>query len=176
MRISRDNWIILGMLLVVTATYVLVINRWQSSVLEDVRAQAATRERQLDRDRAKASRVLPMVRQIETMKQRYNKDWDRRLPQRQELAGFLREISSNLAEEKLINQMIRPGHPTSGPLYNVLPITMAFEGNFLSLAGFLRRVDEMTRLTRIEQLKIGPKKGSPDLQMEVGMNIYFTEQ
>lgn len=176
MRVSRDNWIVLGILVVVTATYLLVVNEWQSSALESVRAETAQRERQLSGDGDKASRVLPMVRQIEEMKQRYNKDWDRRLPQRQELAGFLREISSNLAEEKLTNQMIAPGQPTRSPLYHVLPITMKFEGSFLSLAGFLRRVDEMTRLTRIEQLKIAPKKNSPHLQMEVGMNIYFTEQ
>jgi len=117
-----------------------------------------------------------MMREIEHMKQRYNSDWNRRLPASQELAGFLREISANLAEENLSRPMIAPGDPTRGSLYNVLPITMKFEGDFLSLAAFLRRVDGMTRLTRIEQLSIRPETTGSGMAIVLGMNIYFTEQ
>ncbi|KPK86305.1 MAG: hypothetical protein AMJ81_01625 [Phycisphaerae bacterium SM23_33] len=176
MRVARESLIALGVLAAATAGYVLVAYRWQSSTLAELRTRATQRERRLADDAARASRVPPLMREVEAMKQRYNKDWDRRLPKRKELAGFLREIASNLAEENLQNQMIAPGAPTRGQLYNVLPITMKFEGDFLSLAGFLRRVDGMTRLTRIEQLKIQPKTDSGNLQIELGMNIYFTEQ
>jgi Tfp pilus assembly protein PilO len=118
----------------------------------------------------------PMIRQIESMKRRYNKDWDRRLPERKELAGFLREIASNLAQEDLSNEMIQPGNPSRSPLYNCLPITMKFEGDFLSLANFLRRVDGMTRLTRVEHLSIQRGDDHRKLPITLGMNIYFTEQ
>ena len=37
MRLSRDNWIVLGILAVVTVTYVLVIYRWQVRRLEGLR-------------------------------------------------------------------------------------------------------------------------------------------
>ena len=176
MRLPRDSLIVLGILVVISATYLLVVYRSQAKCLGGLRTQSAERKRQLDADAARASRVPPMLREVESMKQRYNKDWDRRLPRRIELSGFLREISANLAEEKLLNQMTAPGDPSRGPLYNVLPITMKFEGDFLALAGFLKRVDAMTRLTRIEQLKIQPNPGSKNLAIEVGMNIYFTEQ
>jgi len=176
MRFGRDSWIVLGILAAMTSTYTLVVYRSQSSLLTRVRTRASEQKRRLEADAVKTSRVPLMVREVDAMKRRYNKDWDRRLPQRKELAGFLRELSSNLAQEKLVNQMIAPGHPTRGPLYNVLPITMKFEGSFLALAGFLQRVDNMTRLTRIEQLKIDPRSDSDDLAIELGMNIYFTEQ
>ena len=52
---------------------------------------------------------------------------------------------------------------------------MKFEGSFLELAGFLERVDRMTRLTRVEQLSIAPKGEGDLLAIELGMNIYFTE-
>ncbi|HET6428446.1 MAG TPA: type 4a pilus biogenesis protein PilO [Phycisphaerae bacterium] len=176
MRFSRDNWIVLGILTVILVTYVAVVHRWQSSCLEDLQGKIAARKRQHEADAAKAARVAPMMREIQAMKHRYNNDWNRRLPESQELAGFLREISANLAEEKLSRPMIAPGDPSRGSLYNVLPITMKFEGDFLSLAGFLRRVDGMTRLTRIEQLSIHPQQESNDLAIVLGMNIYFTEQ
>ena len=176
MHVSRDNWIVLGILAVLVVTYVAVVYRWQDSRMDRLRNSIAERKRQHQADAAKADRVAPMMREIQAMKQRYNNDWNRRLPESQELAGFLREISANLAAEKLSRPMIAPGDPSRGSLFNVLPITMKFEGDFLSLAGFLRRVDGMTRLTRIEQLSIHPRQQGDDLAIVLGMNIYFTEQ
>ena len=176
MRLTKDNWIVLGVLAVVTVAYFLVVYRAQSSSLAEVRASTAQTKRDLEQSVSKAAQVPPMLRQIEAMKQRYNKDWDRRLPQRQELAGFLREISQHLSEEQLSNGTIKPGDPTRGPLYHRLPISMTFEGTFLSLARFVKRVDEMTRLTRIDRFEIEPGQGDGGLSMEVGMNIYFTEE
>jgi len=174
-RLSRDNLIVLGILAVVVLTYSLVVYRAQSKSLDAAQVEMAERQRQLEANTRQATRVPPMIRQIEKMKQRFNQDWHRRLPQRQELAGFLREISSNLAQENLSNQMIQPGNPGRGRLYNRLPITMNFEGDFLALAGFLGRVDKMTRLTRIEKLIIQPARLGDGLSVELGMNIYFTD-
>lgn len=174
-RPSRDNLIVLGIVAVIVVTYMVVIYRWQSNSLDEVRGRIAEGERLLEVNGQKATRVPAMIRQVDRMKQRFNKDWDRRLPQRTELAGFLHEISANLAQERLFNQMIQPGNPTRGPLYNRLPITMTFEGDFLALARFLRRVDQMARLTRVEKLSIEPAVGSEELSIELGMNIYFTE-
>jgi len=176
MRMSRDNLIVLGILFVVTVTYLLVIYRSQSAALNEARERRQQMKRRLEADSRTASQLAPMLREIQAMRQRYNKDWDRKLPQRQELAGFLREISGNLARHRLSNQMIEPGNPKQGPLYNCLPITMSFEGDFLALAGFLQEVDRMTRLTRIESLRIQSSKDSEDLSIKLGMNIYFTEQ
>ena len=174
-RPSRDSLIVLGILTVIVVTYMAVIHRWQSNSLDGVRGRIAEGERLLQANGQKATHVPAMIRQVERMKQRFNKDWDRRLPQGTELDGFLREIYANLAQERLFNQVMRPGDPTRGPLYNRLPITMTFEGDFLALARFLRRIDTMARLTRVEKLIIQPAGGGNELSIELGMNIYFTE-
>ena len=177
MFFSRDNLIVLGILTVISITYFAVVYRTQSAAAEDISSQAAEAERLIDANAVQASRVPPMLRQIEQMKQRYNdKDWDRRLPDRQELAGFLRDIASGLSQEKLTNQFIQPGNPSQSPLYNCLPITLKFEGDFLALARFLKRIDGMARLTRIECLAINAGEDTEKLEIEMGMNIYFTEQ
>ncbi len=177
MRLTRDNLVVLSIVVVVSAVYFFVIYRQQSKVLQQVHSAMAVRTRQMEADSQKAARVPPIVREIERMKQRYGKDtWERRLPQQQELAGFLKEISANLGKERLANQIIQPGNPSRAALYNCLPITMKFEGDFLALAGFLRSIDSMTRLTRVERLAIEPRKDGRDLAVELGMNIYFTEQ
>jgi len=175
MRWKRDNLIVLGIVVVLTATYMLVVYRSQSGSLTAIKAESAQTQRRLEADAVKALPLPHMAREIAALRKRYEKDWRRRLPRRQELAGFLREISTNLSEAKLANQIIQPGVPTRGLLYHCLPITMKFEGGFLALAGFLRRVDGMTRLTRIDQLAINPAGGGKELTIELGMNIYFTE-
>lgn len=175
LHLDRDNLVMLGILAVVGAAYVAVVHRWQSRSMEQVQARSAQLRRQLEAESGKAMRVPPMVREIEALKQHYG-NWDRRLPQRKELAGFLREIGANLESERLSRPAIMPGDPTRGPLYNRLPIKMKFEGDFLALGGFLRRVDGMTRLTRVDELVIQPKPEGDSLAVEMGMNIYFTEQ
>ncbi len=179
MLLSRDNLIVLGILTVITITYFAVVYRIQSAAADEVSSQRVEVERRLQIDSEQASRVPPMLRQIEKMKRHYNdKDWGQRLPERRELAGFLHEIASGLSQEKLTNQFIQPGNPSQSPLYNCLPITLRFEGDFLSLTRFLKRVDGMTRLVRIERLEIEPGEDTHAqiLQIEMGMNIYFTEQ
>ena len=184
MLLSRDNMIVTGILTVITITYFAVVYRTQSASADDVSSQRIEIKRHIETDSELASRVSPMTRQIEDMKQRYNnEDWGQRLPERQELAGFLREIASGLSQEKLVNQFIQPGNPSQTPLYNCLPITLRCEGDFLSLARFLKRIDGMTRLVRIERLTIKSSDDaqhkvsqSGNLQIEMGINIYFTEQ
>jgi Tfp pilus assembly protein PilO len=175
--LSRDNLVVLGILTVITITYFAVVYRIQSAAADDVSSQRIEIKRHIETDSEMASRVSPMMRQIEKMKQRYNdEDWGHRLPERQELAGFLHEIASGLSQEKLINQFIQPGNPSQTSLYNCLPITLRCEGNFLSLARFLKRIDGMTRLVRVERLAIELGEDTQKLQIEMGMNIYFTEQ
>jgi Tfp pilus assembly protein PilO len=145
---------------------------------------------------------------------------DRRLPRQKELGGFLKEISTILEEgdsgeattlpanpgtnndwegvasaggSKLAVQLIEPGSPTRGELFNTLPITMRFRGTYRQACCLMKRLEQMERLTRIQKLSIkktcldeqassdrdtpagtSPKSGY-GMDVEIQMNIYFTE-
>ena len=174
---SRDNLIVLGIMAVIATTYFTVVHRIQSASARTVSDRTLEVKRLMETELAQANRVPSMIREIEQMKRRYNEqEWGRRLPERQELSGFLRDIASGLSQEKLSNQFIQPGNPYQTPRYNCLPITLRFEGDFLSLARFLKRIDGMARLTRIEHMAISSGQAGEKLEIEMGMNIYFTEQ
>ncbi|MDY7009242.1 MAG: type 4a pilus biogenesis protein PilO [Planctomycetota bacterium] len=161
----------------ITTTYFAVVYRAQSAVAENISARTAEVKNLLETDAAQSCRVPQMLREIKQMKHRCNeKDLNRRLTERQELEGFLHEITSGLSGEKLSIRSIHPGNPSSNPRYNRLPITLKFEGDFLTLGRFLNRIDDMTRLTRIERLAISSDHNNENLEIEMGMNIYFTEQ
>ena len=130
----------------------------------------------METDDVNAKVVPQMVQQIEGLKRRYQ-GFERRLPRRKELGGFLHEITSVLASEKLHNQLTEPGSPKREAFFHTLPIIMRFQGSYLSLASLLKRIDGMERLTRVQKLSIsrGSTDKQEDLNIELQLNIYFKE-
>lgn len=175
MRMTRDNWIVLGILLAVVATFAGVAFYPQQRKLGHVRQEIVRADQQLVADRQAVACVPEMVQQVDELKRRF-KNFDRRLPAQQELSEFLKEISTTVLAERLENQVIQPGNPTRGDLYNRLPILLQFEGGFQGLANFLSKLDQMERLTQIESIVVRPVKPESDrLKVEMKVNIYFTE-
>ena len=173
-RILKESWLVLGLLVGAVTASIMLVYVPQGRKFDSLRAAIASREVELAAKATKAAVVPELLCQVESMKQRY-KDFHRRLPQRQELGGFLREISHRLGREDLSNQLIEPGNPAREELFHTLPIIMRFKGSYLSLASLLERIDRMERLTRVQRLKIAGQKKGRDLDIELQMNIYFTE-
>jgi type IV pilus assembly protein PilO len=126
---------------------------------------------------AKTVAVVPrFLAQIAEMRKRY-RNFNRRLPARQELGGFLRDISAHLGDEEFSDQLIEPGSPTREDLFHTLPIIMRFRGSYLTSVDFFKRIDEMERLTRIQKLKMTRllDKDDSKLEIELQLNIYFSE-
>ncbi len=174
-RLKLENWIAAGILVVACAAATLFAYRPQGRKLQAIQSQAALQQSDLAKDLERALFVPQMMREVKALKARYS-GFDRRLPQRKELAGFLREITSIFASEELSNLSTEPGSPTREELYHTLPIIMKFQSSYLSLATLLERIDKMERLTRVQKLSIA-KSGEKDddLKIELRMNIYFKE-
>jgi len=172
---GRDSLMVVGILVVVTGSMMAFVYLPQQRRMEDIRTRIATQKETLKSDVQKASVLPDMIRQVREMKERY-RDVNRKVPARTELGGFLREISGNLAVESLTNQLIEPGNPAHEELFNTLPIIMKFRGSYLALASFLTRMDKMERLARVQKLGIDSDSKSSDLNIEVQMNIYFTDR
>ena len=170
----RDSWIVLGIVALLGTAATGLVYQPQRKTLRRLQSDIATRRNSLKAESQKAAIVPDMLRRIHEMKSRY-KDFDRRLPKQKELGGFLREISRNLAAEKLTDLLINPANPSREELFHMLPIVMRFKGGYLSLTSFLGRVAEMERLTRVRNLHatVEPKDGYLDIELQ--MNIYFTE-
>ena len=179
MRIAKDSWIVLGILAAMVAGAVLFVYRGQGKRLDDFKTRITATRATLKTQGQTVAIVPELIKQVGAMRARY-KDFDRRLPVRQELGGFLRNISAHLGDEKFSDQLIEPGSPTREDLFHTLPIIMRFKGSYLTSVDFFKRIDEMERLTRIQKLKIArkPAKGGEDdskLDIELQLNIYFTE-
>jgi Tfp pilus assembly protein PilO len=179
-QITRDNLIVTGVLLGVVAATTALVYMPQKKTLHQLQTRIARQEIHLVDNAGRASSVPSLLRHVQAMKKRYS-NFDRRLPEQQELGGFLREISGNLSEERsLSNQLIEPGNPSRSKLFHTLPIILRFQGSYLSLASFLKRMEQTERLTQVEKLSItscspAPAGTTQGVDIELLMNIYFTE-
>ena len=60
-----------------------------------------------------------------------------------------------LEEDRRPGELCRePGVPNRTDLYTEWPIALKFEGDFNSVFAFLRRTEEMSRLTQVKSMKV----------------------
>ena len=175
-KLSKDNMTMLAILCVMLAVSALVLYWPQSRAMEEVRRQIEMEKSTTSTYAAQVAVVPDLRRQVEEMKS-HLKDLDRRMPKQKELGGFLTEISENLEKERLDSRGIEAGGTAKEEAFHTLPITMKFQGNYLSLASFLKRIDSMERLTRVQKLHITVDNKSPEPKINcvLRLNIYFTE-
>jgi Tfp pilus assembly protein PilO len=174
-RLSRESWVMLAVAAMLVMAAVVWVYRPQGRRLKQLRTQITVQKLAMESDAKKAAVVPEMLRKVQEMKGRY-KDFDRRLPRSKELGGFLQEITQIQSGSQLSEARMETGNPASEELYNTMPIRMRFRGSYLALADFLKSIDRMQRLTRVQRLVILSPKGDGDaLEIELLMNIYFTK-
>ena len=177
---TRNNFVVLAILAVVIAAAMVLVYIPQQRELTRLRKATSQEKVRMSENASLCAAVPAMIRQVQDLKKCYS-NFDQRLPKQIELGGFLREISGDLSQESLVNHLIEPGSPRRSDLFHTLPITLRFRGTYLSLVSFLKRLSEMERLTQVERITISnkgeaPKPGAPwSLDIELLMNIYFTE-
>lgn len=171
-RSIRKNWVILLVTVVMLTATSAAVFYPQHRELKELNARIDAHREVLDRDLEAAYRLPELIDEVEDMKRRY-RNFDRRLPKRQELGEFLREITLNLPAEELISDRIEPGNPKREERFQTMPIRMRLRGRYLSLVKFLQRIEEMERLARVDKLSMEAKSDTEELTIDMRMNIYF---
>lgn len=171
----KETIAVLGLVAALAIGAAVFVYLPQKRKLHEIRAQIAAQKIRMESVSAEARVVPGMVRQVQSMKARY-KGFDRKLPKSRELFGFLEKIGKHLEDAKLSSEGIQPDRPVREGLFHTLPIIMRCQGHYLELTRFLTEIDKMERLTRVQKLLIRAGPNMSDLNIEVHMNIYFTEQ
>ena len=177
---TRNNFIVLAILAAIISAAMVLVYIPQQQELTRLRTAISRENVRMSENARLCSGVPAMIRQVQDLKKCYV-NFDQRLPKQIELGGFLREISGDLSQENLVNQLIEPGNPRRSELFHTLPITLRFRGTYLSLASFLKRLSQMERLTQVERITVSNKGEPPklgeswNLDIELLMNIYFVE-
>jgi Tfp pilus assembly protein PilO len=146
--------------------------------LDALDMQIGSKRRDLSSNRARVQILPDVLVAVNDMRNRLER-FDKKLPKAPELHAFINSITEVSSEAGLRNKWtVEPGVPLRSDLYAAWPIALKFEGDFRSVFNFLRRAEEMQRLTRVKGLKVRQLDGagkSGQVQVELSMHIYFAE-
>jgi Tfp pilus assembly protein PilO len=143
--------------------------------LDQLKAEIADRSRQLEQNQGRAQNLPILALEVDRLRTKLER-FNKKLPKTPELGEFILDLtrhSEKSAVRKLVHQ---PGTVRKLDLYGEIPITMSFEGDFQNVFDFLRKLEEMPRLTRVRNLSVRCRDGKAGLvDVNMAMNIYFSE-
>jgi Tfp pilus assembly protein PilO len=96
-----------------------------------------------------------------------------RVPREARVPEFLHEVSAVLADEETTRRELIPGAARSQGDYEELPITITFESSFAGAFRTLSRIEQLTRLSRVDSVKMTSAAGGTGLvRVELKLVIF----
>jgi len=168
----RAQWALGALMLALLGSFYVLGYRPQSARLRQMQSQISQRQYDLRENQAK-TRVLPAVASdVKNLRQQL--DESKTLPAQQEWPQFMKDVTALGQKCSLHSLTFKQGIPSRGDLFSELPTNLSFEGDYVDAFNFLRKTEEMQRLTRIRNMSIKAKEGEPgSVQVQISMNIYF---
>ncbi len=101
--------------------------------------------------------------------------FERKLPNAREVEVILREIWEIARSENLKPKSIVPDRSIDAAEYNELPIKVEIVGDFDGYYSFIKRIEELPRITKMPKIKIIKvnNKGGGDVRTELRLSIFF---
>ena len=133
--------LVVGVLVYAAAGYLLVISP-QRSKSSDLQKQIEQTQEQIDQYRAQARQAAntPPIRVADLFR------LEKAMPNEVDMAGIVLELSRIARDTGITFESITPQGPTAGTGYQVLPVTLAFDGNYFELSDFLYRLRSLVRV------------------------------
>jgi Tfp pilus assembly protein PilO len=100
--------------------------------------------------------------------------FDEAVPQDQRIGVFLEHLDQLARETGLTGKSVKPAAPIAGAHVACLPIDVNVTGQFAALHEFLRRVEALPRVARIQRLELaGSENAGDELAAALTMHVYF---
>jgi len=145
----------------------------------DLQMEINHKRRQLNDNNTQVAVLPALIEAVNELQKRLEK-YDKQLPRQQELDRFIKDINTMVHNASLRRVDVRPSvMPIRSPLFAEQPVSLKFEGDFMSVFSFLRQTEQMQRLTRVKELKLknNDRAGkSGQVEVELSMNIYFSAE
>ena len=93
------------------------------------------------------------------------------VPETTEIAELLRQLSSRLEQQQVVEQELLTRSIEQGDRFSVIPVSLQFRGTFPSVFGFIRDVEAMRRMMRITRIELSHEPTKPDEPLEVRIEL-----
>lgn len=175
MRVERDQLILMGVLGAAAAAFTVAVYMPVRSQQSQAREQIQAYRSQLDMDLAGSKELPKLLEQVNSLREACN-GAQRDVPTQSELASLLRSLSSELEKQHATDKEVQMRPIIQGADYHVQPVSLRFTASFPAVYGFLKRLESMPRLIRIDRLEL---TGTPDkggsLTARIELSTFFTD-
>lgn len=174
MRIEKDQIIFVAVLAVIFgvcyAGLILPIRGEQAKV----RTQIDAFKSQLGIDLIGSQELPRLEAQVGELRERLSQA-QRGVPPRNELDNLLRSLAHQIDVRRATDHELQVRAEQHGVDYSVLPVSLKFTAPFPSVYSFLREVESMPRLIRLDRLEMttGPEGGPVTTRIE--LSTFFTD-
>ncbi len=154
MRRSTLLLVVLGVLVVTVVWFIFFINPKRSEI-SDSDDQIATAQTEAQALRGQKAALLA-IQESELTFRRAAAELERSIPRTPELAQFIEDVNLLAIEAGVEISSLTPSLPeaTEGLPFVSVPVSIAVEGQFFEILGFLYGLADLDRLVRIDALSI----------------------
>lgn len=152
----RPQKIVFGvilLLILVAGGYFLLLSPKMAEV-SDLRAQRASKQAELLRDRALAASLAHFRQEAEALRAKLEVAKER-LPSEKEIPSLYRQVSDLAFQSGLSVGLFQPKEPVTKEIYQEVPITVTGETGYHELGAFLDRLSKLPRIVNLTDLKLG---------------------
>lgn len=137
--------------------------------------EQARTEQRLAIVRASAERgQLPALKEQLLELERAVGNYEANVPGQRAIGAFLHKIANLMSEHNLSGQLIQPGNEIEMEELNCIPVNVQCKGRLKQIFEFLRSVQGLDRLVRIEQVKLeNDGDFSGEVSMQTKASIYY---
>ena len=166
----RTGLIVLGM----TVAFVAAV--WWPHVRQSagLNGQIAALDSELAHKRQQVENAVHLQEELDQLEHELAGN-NKQISPRQDVAGLLRQINGQIAQEELGDQNLTT-HPQKSVNrdYTILPIELRFAGDSVSAFRFVRRVEQMPRLVQLRHLDMrADVERSSRVEVTMGIDAFF---
>ncbi len=169
----RELLYLLVLVGVMVGAYFVVLKPMDADI-EKYRADTATKAATLAELQAAKSKYPDFDAETQRLRDAHDA-FEQRLPYARDVEIILRDIWQIAEEESLKAKSVVPDKPIKAAQYNELPIKIEIEGNFDGYYSFIKRIEELPRITKMPRIKISKvsKHTTGDVKTELRLSIFF---
>jgi Tfp pilus assembly protein PilO len=172
---EKAQWTLGVLLAIGLGVFFVIAYRPANLKLDELVLQIQSRQRAMNDNRVKAQDLPNLAAQVQRFESQL-RFYDRQLPRQPAMDQFIKDLTGISQELALKNWKFSPRAPVRDSTHFELPIQIDFTGDFLTSAAFVRRVEDLQRLTRVKNLAVKSKNiDGATVDVTLVVSIYFVE-
>jgi len=168
--VKRDQLLVVGILVFIAVLFLLAFHLPHVGQIRGMKEDLKQQREALRQDHQTAQNLHRLALEVRDLRD-VTSHLDEQLPSTEGLDQFLKELAVCMAAESLELLGLKPEAVQKGQQLDELPIQVGFRGTFAGTYRFLRRLESMRRIARVDALQLTVSEGTGPNQLSGTMRL-----